>query len=319
MNDPRLLGAYLLYFWPVSYAQMHYVLEDIGLPVGAALDIGCGPLPATCALLDHGATSVTAADLNRAATSLGKLLIKDQGKVRLATWNALTAAPLPTGRFDTVVLSHVLNELWPERDDRIALRAELFSRISASMSSSGRVVIIEPALLGVTRDLLTLRDELASSGWRVLSPCFIQGGCPALPIHNGTCHAAFRWNAPRIVANLAALAKIDKSRPAMSYLVAAPPHARVPEIDARERSYRVVSDPMRNRAGRERLFVCGPEGRFAISVGPEVRHPAAASFRTAGRGDVVAFSGLEKRGQGYALCESSEFEVLRASSRVARR
>jgi len=319
MNDPRLLGAYLLYFWPVSYAQLHYVLADTRIAVGAALDIGCGPLPATCALLDHGASSVTAADVNRAATSIGRLLLKDRTNVRLATWNALTPAPLPSGRFDTVVLSHILNELWSDRDDRLALRAELLSRIASRMSSSSRVVIIEPALLGIARDLLGLRDRLASDGWRIESPCFIQDACPALPLRNGTCHAAFRWNAPKIVASLASLAKIDKSRPAMSYLVAAPPNSQTSGSEEDEHACRVVSDSMRNKAGRERLFVCGPDGRFAVSVGPNDRYSAAASFRSAARGDVVTFSGLERRGEGYAICEASHFSVLRAASRVMRR
>ncbi|HUX13008.1 MAG TPA: hypothetical protein VMW87_08250, partial [Spirochaetia bacterium] len=59
MNDPRLLGAYLLYFWPVSYAQVRYVLEELGVDIGRVLDAGCGPLSSTCALLDYGASSVT--------------------------------------------------------------------------------------------------------------------------------------------------------------------------------------------------------------------------------------------------------------------
>ena len=338
MSDPRLLGAYLLYYWPVSYAQLRYVLADLGVSAGAALDVGSGPLPATCALLDHNAQSVTAVDVNRAATSLGRKLLPASAKVRFATWNATTTAAPPPGSYDTVVFSHVLNELWPDRQDRIPLRASLMSRIIPNIRPGGRLIIMEPALLALTRDLLTLRDELAGSGWFIESPCFLQSACPARAIVNGTCHAAFAWKPPYIVSTLASRAGIDKSHPAMSYLVARPPGAvgrpvaagvaaespvsagtfASPDGDAAghdDSPYRVVSDPMRNKAGRTRVFVCGRAGRFAISAGPADVGDAVRTFREAARGDVVAFSGLEARGEGVAFAPGSRFSVLRASSR----
>ncbi|WP_455382452.1 small ribosomal subunit Rsm22 family protein [Salinispira pacifica] len=336
MNDPRLLGAYLLYFWPVSYAQLHYILADIGRPVGAALDVGCGPLPATCALLDRGASAVTSADINRAATTIGRKLLTRDEKVRFATWNATTTSPPPSGRYDTVVLSHVLNELWTDREERIELRLELLSRLGTAIRPSGRLIITEPALLGVTRDLLALRDRLVAGGWFIESPCFLQESCPALMLPKGTCHAAFRWKPPRAVAELASYAGIDKSRPAMSYLVARPPNgapapggAETPygaqqlpndgrnpkESSTDSPPYRVVSDQMRNKAGRVRLFVCGADGRFPVSTGPEDDGSAAETFRRSGRGDVVCFDRLLPRRDGYALGPESEFRIIRQVSR----
>ncbi len=330
MNDPRLLGAYLLYFWPVSYAQVRYVLEDLQIDVGRVLDAGCGPLPATCALLDHGASSVTAADLNRSASSLGRLLLPDSVNVTFATWNAATSSPPPAGRYDTIVFSHVLNELWPERADRIALRAALLNRLVPSLRPGGRIIILEPALLGITRDLLGLRNEVAAAGWHIISPCFLQTACPALEIPNGTCHAAFRWKPPEPTGTIARLAGIDKTRPAMSYLVASPPDPRevfrTGESDGKPGPtrgvpdpYRVVSDPMRNKAGRDRLFVCGRAGRFAISAGPNDTGAAVGAFRSAERGDVVSFAGVTERGGGSALCDTSSFTILRKNGKAAGR
>jgi len=55
MDDPDLLGAYLLYYWPVSYLQVGLALENLvpELPAEARiLDLGSGPGPASTALAD---------------------------------------------------------------------------------------------------------------------------------------------------------------------------------------------------------------------------------------------------------------------------
>src|SRR6266850_6616637 len=44
-EDPQLLGAYLLLYWPVSYAQARSILGELGPVAGAALDVGSGPGP----------------------------------------------------------------------------------------------------------------------------------------------------------------------------------------------------------------------------------------------------------------------------------
>src|SRR5947207_1552506 len=51
-EDPQLLGAYLLLYWPVSYAQARSVLGELGTVGGDVLDIGSGPGPLALAALD---------------------------------------------------------------------------------------------------------------------------------------------------------------------------------------------------------------------------------------------------------------------------
>ena len=45
MDDPSLLGAYLLFYWPVSYAQARAVLGELSRRPRAVLDLGSGPGP----------------------------------------------------------------------------------------------------------------------------------------------------------------------------------------------------------------------------------------------------------------------------------
>src|SRR5262249_35276450 len=52
---PQLLGAYLLLYWPVSYAQASVVVPEIGAELGDVLDVGSGPGPLAMAALDTGA------------------------------------------------------------------------------------------------------------------------------------------------------------------------------------------------------------------------------------------------------------------------
>src|SRR4051794_33129464 len=40
MEDPALLGAYLLFYWPVSYAQGRQVLGELGRRPRVVLDVG---------------------------------------------------------------------------------------------------------------------------------------------------------------------------------------------------------------------------------------------------------------------------------------
>src|SRR5260370_12407796 len=61
MDDPRLLGGYLLFFWPVSSAPGPQVLGEVSLKPRNALDLGSGPAPLAFAALAAGAEEVLAA------------------------------------------------------------------------------------------------------------------------------------------------------------------------------------------------------------------------------------------------------------------
>ena len=65
MDDPKLLGAYLLFYWPVSYAQARATLSELTTRPRAVLDLGSGPGPMAFAAMDAGASTVTAADRDR--------------------------------------------------------------------------------------------------------------------------------------------------------------------------------------------------------------------------------------------------------------
>lgn len=79
MEDSLLLGAYLMYYWPVSYVQTCMTITELvprTCKNSRILDLGCGPGPVSAAFLDAGATSVTLVDSSPTALALAEKLLE---------------------------------------------------------------------------------------------------------------------------------------------------------------------------------------------------------------------------------------------------
>jgi len=258
MDDPDLLGAYLLYYWPVSYLQVGLALEALApeLPAGARiLDLGSGPGPASAALADWLAARAGKAAGGGAAAGMAasaRFLLADSSRPALDLAQNLLARGLPaaaegkspertveskvldlesptaldavasSGPFDLVVMGHCLNELWPSSAAAPEKRLGLAEGVMDLLAPGGLFLVVEPSLLRTSRDLLSLRDALAAGGRRVLGPCLRQGPCPALaagPSH--TCHSEAAWEPPEPVASLAAAAGLDRQSVKMTWVALA--------------------------------------------------------------------------------------------------
>jgi SAM-dependent methyltransferase len=333
LDAKRFLDAYLLFYWPVSYAQCSWILEDLALrgirPVrgASALDLGCGPGPLSCALSDAGFGTVIACDESKKALDTFGTLARGHVTCRTLPWDArsLVLPPGAAGKFGCVSFGHVLNELFPGDEDRLEKRARLVEAAAGRLVDDGFVLIIEPALLGTSRDLLALRDLLVSRGYPVFSPCLYRFPCPALLKEDGTCHASSRWELPVMVRDLAKAAGIHKDELKMTCLVLGKKGAQWPgkalangeahsglprEQDGTGtqrvlppgRMFRVVSDPMLNKAGKTRYMICGEEGRFTLMAKAGSGFRAEKAFFALSRGDLFVLSGpTEKRETGESI------------------
>lgn len=314
MDDPRLLGAYLLFYWPVSYAQGRQVLGELPARARTVLDLGSGPGPLSFAALDGGAQEVTAADRSRPALALARELAAEAGEA-LATreWDPHRASELPATSVDVVLMGHLLNELFGKGEPALGRRAALVERALAVLRPGGSVVLIEPALRDTSRELLQLRDVLVRRGVAVRAPCLFRGDCPALEKPSDWCHAERAWSMPPLLEQLARTAGLHKEALKMSYLVLAPKGEpwRAPPAG---RSFRIVSEPLQGK-GRQRFMGCGPEGRLGLALQEKHRTEQNAAFFRLVRGDVVTVSEVEPRGDGLALQERSEVRVLAPAGR----
>jgi len=368
MDDPDLLGAYLLYYWPVSYLQLGLALEALEpeFPAGASiLDLGSGPGPASAALADWlaAATGCSAArggsddgdtagegpaagarfllaDSSRPALDLACGLLGNPGDANLRYRSAGSKvldledpAALdmlsPSGPFNLVVMGHCLNELWASSPSAPEKRLGFAEGVLDLLAPEGIFLVVEPSLLGTSRDLLALRDALAARGHRVLGPCLRQGPCPALaasPSH--TCHSEAAWEPPEPVASLAAAAGLDRQSVKMTWVAFAPKRgpARGPEpaagrLDPESETALVVSEPMLNKAGRLRYLLCNDAGRFAVSARKDDPAAGAAGFFGLRRGDRIRLGHAEVRGtkeaEALGFLPGSELEIVVPAPSIA--
>ncbi|HPE35766.1 MAG TPA: small ribosomal subunit Rsm22 family protein [Spirochaetales bacterium] len=308
MDSPGLLGAYLLYYWPVSWAQASRAIRRSGM-AGAlkgarVLDLGSGPGPVAAAVLDAGAGSAFLVDrsepaLNLAASLLGPALA---GKAVMDLADKLDGLP---GPFDLVTIGHALNEL--SGDQALDRRLAVFQNLVPVLAPGGRVLAMEPATLAASRGLMELRDALLSQGWSVLAPCVTQEPCPARaagPQHS--CHDEVPWTMPTTVAELARRAGLDRDLIKHSWMVfQAPGHAPPPSF-----AYRVVSEQLVNKAGRARRLLCGQGGRFPLSAKLGDSAAAKTGFFSLERYDLIRVDGPEEREGGWGVSTNTSITRL---------
>jgi SAM-dependent methyltransferase len=317
LDDERLLGAYLLFYWPVSYLQARGVLSELPRFPRAALDLGSGPGPVALAAADAGAAEVLAADRSTRALALARTLAAAAG-VPLATrpWDPQRGDPVaalaPGRTFDLITLGHVLNELF-RGEDAEARRAALLEECLARLAPGGSLVVVEPALRETSRSLLAVRDRLVAAGRVVRAPCLWRGPCPALERPGDWCHAERPIEPPPLVAEIGKRAGLRKEAVKMSYLVVAAPGEAWPPPPP-GRVFRIVSEPLPSK-GRLRYMGCGPEGRMGLALQEKDVGDRNRAFEGLLRGDVVEVTGVEPRGDGLRLSPESEVRVIAAAGR----
>ncbi len=327
MDSPELLGAYLLYYWPVSYLEASLSLAFLGRRAKRVLDLGSGPGPAAAAFVDAaGATELVLADDSLPALGLAEELLAGEAEFSCLRIDFEGGEAPELGLFDAIVASHLLNELWKGREDRIGRRLDFVEAQVSRISPGGFFLAIEPATLAASRDLLALRDALAAKGWRILAPCPSSAPCPILAAGEGrSCHGEASWKPPEPVAALAARAGLDRSSVKWSFFVAEPPAPSPSPLPAwtakasngtdrenredRVVAGRIVSEGLLNKAGRLRFALCS-EGRL-LGLSAKAASPLSArlGFPALGRYDRLRVEGAETRESGLGLVERSRLEI----------
>jgi SAM-dependent methyltransferase len=321
LDDQRLLGAYLLFYWPVSYLQARGVLSELPRRPRSALDLGSGPGPMAFAALDAGAAEALAADRSAAALEAARDLARRAGEpLSTREWNPARGRPLaelaPGRRFDLVTVGHALNELFRGpaaggAGEPAGRRAALLGEALDLLAPGGSLVVIEPALRETSRALLRVRDLLVARGAAVRAPCLWRGPCPALARETDWCHAERPIEPPPLVAAIGRRAGLRKEAVKMTTLVLAPRGEGWPSPPP-GRVFRIVSEPLPSK-GRLRYMGCGPEGRLGLALQEKHLWERNRRFERLVRGDVVEVTGVEPRGDGLRLGEGSEVRLLAAA------
>jgi hypothetical protein len=154
---------------------------------------------------------------------------------------------------------------------------------------------------------------LVGKGYAVRAPCMFRGNCPALLKESDWCHAERSWPRPHVVEELARAAGLHKESLKMSYLMLAPKGEAWPELP-QGRLFRIVSEPLEGK-GRHRYIGCGPEGRVGLALQEKHRTEKNERFFKLYRGDVISVTGTEPKGDGFAMDDRSEVQVVAHAGR----
>ena len=333
-------AAYLLYFLPANFAKLWSVLAELKETFAfseslSVLDAASGPGSLSLAMLDFAAREtpvkllrLTALDSSREALEDLSFLAKQYAAslaaagtdfgvtVRTQVTN-LAAAPGPEGPFDIILFGDSLNELFRDSKSSSLQRAHLVAEYARRLKPDGRLIVIEPALKDMTRALQAVRDTLLGEhGLSVCAPCFAQGPCPmtAPGRERDWCHIAALWTRPAVVRRIDEFAERSKFVLKFSYLVI----SKAPSAAAAESSnrglFRVVGDRIVEK-GKSHVLLCGATGCRAFTLLTRDENPATKPFLGLHRGDVIAVSNYDQKGNAARLTKDSTVTLLRQFSR----
>jgi SAM-dependent methyltransferase len=308
-KNPDLLGAYLLFYWPVSYVQARYILKTHSIRPESVLELGSGAGPIGAACADFSKPKITFADRNPLILKLAQSLARQKNLIsQTLLWNPKNPLPATLPKFDLITFQHVLNELWQNDPDRIQKRLKLVKSLLPRLTPAGRLLFIEPALMATSRDLLLLRNQLLSDGFFMEAPCLFNHACPALEKANDTCHMDFKWSPPGFLKTSIKLAGFQKKELKMTYFIF---RSKPVSTAMDQQIFRIVSDKMLSKNGKIRFIGCHQEGRISLSLHPSETRPGNQAFLNLKRGDLIRITDLEKTENGFKLHTDSSVKIIK--------
>lgn len=308
-SEPDLLGAYLLYQWPLHYQEGLCLINELPSPPGRVLDLGSGPGPFAFAALRQGAKEVIAIDRNQNALQMAAEICGRYGFPLTVRKHDLKKGPLPVeGLFDLIIVSHCLEELFPDTQKDWPLAQKIWIEgLLKRLTPQGFLLLAESSLLPSNRRLLTLRDQLVKDNVPVQAPCIWRGECPSLQTKNSPCYAQRELEKPFLMKEIQRAAQINLGSLKMSYVIFRNPQAgplHLPE----ERLYRIISPPVDSQTGK-RFYLCGTDGKK--NLGSHLKeHPVESkAFEYLKRGELISIHDALEKGQFFDIVVGTRIKI----------
>lgn len=323
LDEPLLAAAYRAYFMPVNLGKIQALLDELPDEPGigyeastpiAILDLGSGPGTGALACVDWaagrgiGGIHVISVDRSKMAgqdarrlwdaycriagvASCGlDLYVADlQKSWKGPVWSRIREQ----GPYDVIMMANCLNELFTSSPNPCAKRAELVAEMFTFLRRHGTVMIIEPALRPVARDLHRVRDELLRRKvCTVYSPCLHDQACPALIREDDWCHEERPWNPPASIQAIDREVGFIKDALKFSYLVLRKDGRTV--VPRQPDVYRVVSELMEFK-GEKRAWLCNETGRSEVGRQDRLATPQNAAVDAWHRGAIVQIEQIVRK------------------------
>lgn len=309
LEDQGLRRAYLLYFVPCNIPKMQLPLKELYLhPMGLlpkeklrVIDLGSGPGSALLGVmnffsgLEHApCIEFTAVDQVSENLSDAKALFSSAKKesgldasLRIVRASILEAPErFNKEKFDVVILSNVLNELFYGSNDKIEMRRNFIEAVMENiLAQAGSLIIIEPALRETSREMLEVGCGLMERGMNIYAPCPPEGLCATLARPRDWHHEDIPWEPPDMIKEIDRIIGLRKDSLKFSYLILRKDGLSVTDIyDCKV--YRVVSEPLITK-GKIEFYLCAREGRILVVRMDRDRSDLNKAFGSLRRGDFV--------------------------------
>lgn len=325
LEDTRLATAYLSYFLPVNAAKIQVLLDELPIQRDRAgrsdepfvvLDLGSGPGTAALAVLDWmvqkfgkevpiGLLSVdrSEAALNDSArlwecycreAGAGQASLKThRGDLETFPRGVLEKIIQAGAPYDLIVIANCLNELFCGSGDPASRRAELVGGLLPFLQPHGSIMLVEPALRQVSRDLHRVRDQLVQSNrCTVYSPCLHEQACPALVRADDWCHEERPWAPPAAIQAIDREVGFIKDALKFSYLLLRKDGRTI--VPRQPDVFRVVSE-LREFKGEKRAWLCNELGRPEVGRLDRMASPHNAAVDDWHRGAIVQIERIVRK------------------------
>lgn len=277
------MGAYLLYDWPLQYAEAISLLRELPSPPQRVLELGTIGAPFSLAANQYGATEVFAIGPHERLLRIGASIIGKMGYTfaqRVTDCRAIRSLPI-TGKWDLIILPYFLFAHFSSADEMVSY----ISQVADLLTSEGKILIVESSQTATNRTFLGLRDKIALSPLPIIAPCLWKGSCPALKHGSSPCFAQRKFAKPFFIHTVQKACQITQNSLKMSYLLLGSPQSTAPLLP--NNLYRVVSPPVETYKG-ERFFLCGVQGRKTLGSTLSEHPKQSRAFAYLQRGDVIA-------------------------------
>lgn len=328
LDDPRFAAAYLSYFLPVNASKVQVLLDELPLETDLAgqtdgtysvLDLGSGPGTAGLAVLDWMvrragrdsnlrvvsvdrsqriiADSVSLWDSYCREAGVARATLKsyvgDLESIRRGTVGNVIREGAP---YDVIIIANCLNELFGDSADPISRRTDLVESLFPLLQSHGSLMIIEPALRQISRNLHEMRDRLLRLKLcTVYSPCLHEQTCPALVHPDDWCHEERPWEPPAAIQAIDREVGFIKDALKFSYLLLRKDGRKIVPRDPQ--TFRIVSE-LRELKGDTRAWVCNELGRSVVGRLDRAESETNVSWNECKRGTIVRIEGMNRKEGG---------------------
>ena len=289
-KETDLLGAYLLYYWPIHYQQGLALINELPNPPKRVLDLASGPGAFAFAALRHGSREVIALDKNETALKLAAEVCGRSGFPLSVRTHSILKFPYPVeGKFDLIIVGHCLEELFPSSQKGwIELQDAWIRRLESYLNPEGYILFVESSYPSHNQRILSMRDRFVKEGYSVQAPCVWKGECPALKANN-VCYAQREYEKPYLLKQIQRAAQINLSSLKMSYLILRNKNAT--ELKMPERPvYRIISPAVDTYAGK-RYHLCGTDGKKDLGSRFKEQPVEAKAFDYLKRGELISIEG----------------------------